>query len=119
MMVSPELIRASNAPSASPLNSCETKLAQLIIATAPQSTAAGDEPPAVPVPTRSGVAAELAPEGVRLLHQRLAGDDFDDLPEVLLVLHVPRRLAAHDHHRPHELVVLLAEIDLANRRLEL
>ena len=31
MMVSPELISASNAPSASPLNSCEMKFGQLIM----------------------------------------------------------------------------------------
>src|SRR6185312_4623216 len=44
---------------------------------------------------RSGVIAELA-GGIRLAHQRLARRHVENLPEVLRVLHLLRRLAAHD-----------------------
>src|SRR6185437_876037 len=67
---------------------------------------------------RSGVVAETAPEGVRLLHEREAGDDFGYLPEVLLVLHLFRRLAFDDDHRPYQLMVLRAPIDLADDRVD-
>src|SRR5689334_18735883 len=104
MIVSPELMSASSAPSTSPLNICATRLDQVMAN------------PARSRWERSGVAAQLAAERVRLLHQRLAGDDFDDVVEVLLVFHVGGLFAAHDDHRSHQLVVFLAEIDLAHRR---
>src|SRR4026209_1413528 len=104
MMVSPEAMRASSAPSARPLKGWETNMGQVI--------AGGGV-------LRSCGVAELAPERVRLLHERSARHHLGHLPEVLLVPHLLRRLAAHDDHRPHELVVLLAEIDLAHHRLEL
>src|SRR5690348_11164797 len=51
----------------------------------------------------SGVIAELAAERVRLLHQRRPGENLEDLPEVLLVLHVLGRLALDDDDRADEL----------------
>src|SRR6185369_6863973 len=102
MMVRPDAMSASSAPSARPLNSCEKKLAQL-------STYA----------LVLRVVAELAAERIGLLHERRAGHDLGHLPEVLLVAHLLRRLAAHDDHRAHQLVVLLAEVHLAHHRLEL
>ena len=79
------------------------------------------DPPAARrrVASSSGVVAELAAEGVGLLHQRLARNDFEDLPVVLLVLHVLGRLALDDDDRADELVVFLAEVDLADGRVEL
>src|ERR1041385_4350475 len=44
----------------------------------------------------SGVVAEIAAERVWLLHQRRAWQHVEDLPEVLLVFHVFRRLALDD-----------------------
>src|SRR5262249_26125021 len=67
----------------------------------------------------SGVVAEIAAEGVRLLHQRLARHHLEDVPEVLLVLHVLGCLALDDDHRTDELVVFFPEIDLADGRVEL
>jgi hypothetical protein len=61
----------------------------------------------------SGVVAEIAAECVRLLHQRLARHHFEDLPVFLLVLHVLWLFAADDNHRADQLVVFLAEVNLA------
>src|ERR1051325_9413678 len=104
MMVRPDAMSASSAPSARPLNSCEPKLAQVIT-------------PKPSSPRRRGprfsllrVFPQLAAERVGLLHERRAGHDLGHLPEVLLVAHGLRRLAAHDDHRAHQLVVLLAEV---------
>src|SRR5215469_17822507 len=104
MIVSPEAMSASSAPSARPLKSWETKLGQVI-------TGAGV--------LRSCVVAELAAERIRLLHERAALHDLGHLPEVLLVPHLLGCLAAHDDHRADELVVLLAEVDLAHHGVEL
>src|SRR4029077_3322936 len=68
---------------------------------------------------RSGVVAEIAAERVGLLHQRGARHDFENLPEVLLALHLLGRLTLDDDHRPYELVVFLAEVHLADSGLEL
>src|SRR5215469_2363063 len=64
------------------------------------------------------VRTQMAPEGVRILHETLAGNDIDDIVEVLLVLHVGRLLAAHDDRWPHELMIGRAEIDLADSGLD-
>src|SRR6185312_16661566 len=102
MIVNPELISASRAPSAKPLKSCETKLDQLSIGRRIERPAipAGNRrrhpcypvarnpagrqvPPAGPSGRRegSGVRAEITAERVRLLHQRLARYDLHHLPE--------------------------------------
>src|SRR5690242_7131757 len=133
MMVSPELISASSAPSTRPLNICETRLTQLIttslaprraqcqprriwirsLSTLRERGSAGT----APAPC-SGVFAEMAAERVRLLHQRLARDDLGDLPEVFLVLHVLRRLAFDDDDRADELMVCGAEFHVADHGRE-
>src|SRR5262245_61890062 len=100
MMVRPDAISASNAPSSRPLKHCDMKLAQLIIGRTIRSNgqcrAAGIEiarapSPALPraqgrdregVRSGSGVAAEIAAEGVGLLHQRRARHDLEHLPVV-------------------------------------
>src|SRR5579872_3811508 len=117
MMVRPEAIKASKAPSAKPLNNCETKLAQVIMAAsqptkrtrrqaaAHRGAAGPEDGPRRRRDLLSGIGAEIATERVRLLHQSLARDDFEDLPVILLVLHVARLLAADDDHRPHQLMV--------------
>jgi ATP-binding cassette, subfamily B, bacterial len=69
--------------------------------------------------TASGVVAKVAAEGIRLLHQRRARQDLEDLPVVVVALHVLRRLAAHDDHGPHQLVVFGTEINLADGRARL
>src|SRR6185437_9078591 len=136
MIVSPELISARSAPCASPLNSCERKLGQLIIAGSHPSewfeagagrrrereAAGGKLPPAVSSrspPDALGIRTQIATERVWTLHQRRARDDLDDVVEVFLVLHVFRRFAPDDDHRPYELVVFLAEIDFTDGRLDL
>src|SRR5579862_3199988 len=110
MMVRPDAMSASSAPSARPLNSCDPKLAQVITdvsqTTAPRAVAAARG--AGSCNCNSGVIAQIAAERVRFLHERPAGDDLCHLPEVLLVAHRARRLAAHDDHGAHELVVFLA-----------
>src|SRR5690348_16995812 len=113
MMVRPEAISASSAPEASPLKSCEKKFGQVIIGL--------DAPAALrrPAPALSRVVAEAAAEGVRLLHQRKAGDDFGHLPEVLRVLHLLGRLALDDDDRADQLVIGGAPIDLADDRVDL
>src|SRR5215469_8847342 len=152
MMVSPELMSASSAPSARPLNSCETKFDQVTVLFIVGIQTRGDashpplqgkgrssersederggvaEPPpphpgslsrADPPPAEEGeaagsasqaqcsrcrrvprfvlsIASQVAAERVGLLHQRLARHHLGDLPVVLLVLHVFRRLAFDD-----------------------
>src|ERR1044072_4890468 len=102
MMVRPDEISASRAPSTRPLKHCDMKLAQLIIGISipdepKRCRTADDDHPRCGVSRRkSGVVAEVATEGVRLLHQRRARHDLEDLPVVLLVLHVLRRLALDD-----------------------
>src|SRR4029079_3312044 len=105
MMVSPELMSARSAPSAKPLKSCEKKLAQVNNGRLSQLFSQ----------RRSGVLAELAAEGVGLLHQVLARDDLDDVVEILLVLHVLLHLALDDDHWPHELVILGAIVRIADQ----
>src|SRR6201995_5908938 len=99
-MVRPDEMSASSAPSTRPLKHCETKLAQLIMGQGilRRSTRILRRrwrlPPAAQcITSGSGVVAEAAAECVRLLHQRLARKNLKNLPEVLLVLHVLRRLA--------------------------
>src|SRR5689334_3144951 len=112
MIVRPDAMSARSAPSARPLNSCELKLAQVIT----RETV---------VPAQAGttfllrVVPQVAAECVGLLHERRAGNDLGHLPEVLLVAHRLRRLAAHDDHRAHHLVVFLADVHLADHGLEL
>src|SRR5690348_12177619 len=119
MIVSPELMSASSSPSARPLKSCETKLPQ-VIKGAPGTKRASRSGPGCPFfKTRSGVVAQLAAELVRLLHERRPRDDLHHRPEVLLVLHLGLLLALHDDHRAHQLVVFLAEVHLADGRLQL
>src|SRR6476469_6149513 len=97
MMVSPELMRASSAPSASPLNSCERKLVQVSIGAAGR----GKRTPRARIAAararvargRSGVRTQVAAEGVGLLHQAGAGNDFNHFPEVFLVAHLAGLLA--------------------------
>src|SRR4029078_3762005 len=67
----------------------------------------------------SGIFAEVAAERIWLLHQRLARHHFENFPVVLFFLHVLGCLALHYDHWADELVVFLAEIDLANGRIEL
>ena len=123
MIVSPDEISASKAPSTRPLKHCDTKFGPLIMARtdAPRNGARyrrrtrSNAESVRPAANRSsasgsGVVAELAAERVRLLHQRLARHDFEDLPVVLLVLHVLRRLALDDDDRADELVVFRAEV---------
>src|SRR5262245_26350363 len=99
-MVRPDEISASRAPSTRPLKHCDTKLAQLIIGHPASNGEAAPQAVGPPAARRltsgSGVVAEIAAERVRLLHQRGARHDFEDLPEVLFVLHGARLLAAHD-----------------------
>src|SRR5215813_15223293 len=54
----------------------------------------------------SSISAEVAAERVGFLHQAFAGDDFDDVVIVLLVLHVLFHLALHDDDRTDALVIL-------------
>src|SRR5690348_10045875 len=67
----------------------------------------------------SGVAAETAAKCVALVHQPGAGNDLHSVVIVFLVLHILGCLALDDNHGPHELVILFAEIDLADGRLNL
>src|SRR6185295_1312107 len=119
MIVSPELMSASSAPWARPLNSCERKLDQVSMAgTTKRGSRRLADCRAWSLGS-SGVRAEVAAEGVGLLHQASARDDLDHFPEVLLVLHVLGRLAPDDHHGTDELVVCAAPLDLADHRVEL
>src|SRR5262245_2426618 len=95
MMVRPEEISASSAPSTRPLKHCEMKLGQLIIQSIPDGKQAVKprrvrrKPPATRrITSESGVVAEVAAECIRFLHQRCARYHLEDLPVVLLVLHV-------------------------------
>src|SRR4051812_2525019 len=105
MIVRPDAISASKAPSTNPLNIWETRLTQLIMANLV----------VVEAPSCSGIGAEVAAEGVRRLHQGLARQHLGDVPEVLLVLHVARLLAAHDDHRADKLVIGSTPMDLAHQ----
>src|SRR5215475_5561474 len=125
MMVRPDETNASKAPSTKPLKHCDMKLAQLIIGrgipdkpTAMRRRGQLRLPAARHVTSGSGVVAEVTAERVRFLHQRGARHHLEDLPVVLLVLHVLGRLAPDEDHRTDELVVFLAEIDLADGRVE-
>src|SRR5437868_14707193 len=124
MIVRPEAMSASSAPSARPLNSCELKLAQVITQRMSSPRKRGPRLSQTRIPAfagttgRSGVIAEVAAEGVGLLHERPAGHDLGYFPKVLLVAHLLRCLAAHDDDRPHQLVILLAVIVLARHPLE-
>src|ERR1044071_2282363 len=106
MIVSPELMSASSAPSARPLKTCEKKLAQVNNA---RTLSILSQP-------RSAVVAELAAERVRLLHQALARDDLDHVVEVLLALHVLLHLAADDDDGADALVVLRTVLHVAEQR---
>src|SRR6516225_7713444 len=130
MIVRPDEISASRAPSTSPLKHCDTKLTQLITlssavrrdefqldisaACSGEAACRGEisslserEPPEPRSFDRpSGIVAELAAEGVGLLHQRFARQDLHDLPVVLVVRHILRRLAADDDDGTDELVIL-------------
>src|SRR3569833_1834211 len=106
MIVSPELMSASSAPSARPLKTCEKKLAQVNNAGTSQSLSQ----------RQSGVVAKLAAEGIRLLHQRVGRDDLDDDEEIFLALHVLLHLALHDDHRADALVVFGAVMHVADQR---
>src|SRR6185503_9594510 len=107
MIVSPELMSASSAPSARPLKTCEKKLAQVNNCGLLQSLFRRG---------RSGVVAELAAERVRLLHHAGTRDDFDHVVVVLLALHVLLHLALDDDHGPDALVVLGAIVHVADQR---
>src|SRR5690348_13286289 len=106
MMVSPELMSASSAPSARPLKTCEKKLAQVNNARDSQSFSQ----------SQSGVVAELAAERVRLLHQAGARDDFHDVVVILLALHVLLHLALHDDQRADALVLFGTIVHGADQR---
>src|SRR5215475_13934261 len=129
MMVRPELISASSAPSASPLNSWEMKFGQLIMKDV-QNPEFADRvarrrikkdaaaslrlPAASKFSACSSVVAEIAAECVGFLHQALAGDDLDDLVIIFLVLHVLFHLALHDDDRTDALVIFLAVMHIAD-----
>src|SRR6188768_1493278 len=125
MMVNPDEISASKAPSTKPLKHCDKKFVQLIIGRTIRTcsrdvAAAGAGRPRRNRSCRdSGVVAEIAAEGVRLLHQWRARQYFEDVPIVLLVLHCIGGLALDDDDGPDELMVFLAEVDLAHGRVEL
>src|SRR5690349_12077904 len=118
MIVSPELMSASSAPSARPLKNCEPNWDQEIVMQK-FGAAAGAGPAAPYLAGYLGVVAEVAAERVGLLHESRARNDLEDGPEVLLVLHLGRLLALDDDDRPHELVVFLAEVHLAHGGLDL
>src|SRR5262249_38030705 len=124
MMVRPDETSASKAPSTRPLKHCEMKLAQLIMGRGNSGqTAEMPQPQALRPPAarrvRSSVIAEGAAEGVRFLHKRRARHHLKNLPVVLFVCHLFGCLAFDEDHRTDELVVFLAEVDLADRRVEL
>src|SRR5579864_5964250 len=121
MIVSPELMSASSAPSASPLKSCETKFGQLIM-TSIHGRRPSDTNKAVgsvlcprhSVTTNSGVVAEMAAEGIRFLHQAFAGHDFDDVVIIFLVFHVLFHLAPDDDDGADALVIFRAVVDVTD-----
>src|SRR5436305_764616 len=130
MMVSPELISASNAPSANPLNTCEMKLGQLTMRGNHTALRKGGpwhcpfekkwrrrlhEPPRRPGSCSAlGRLAEMAAERIRLLHQALARDDFDHVVVIFLALHVFLHLALDDDDGADALVVFGAVMHLAD-----
>src|SRR6185312_2641666 len=128
MIVSPELISAKSAPCARPLNNCDRKLGQLIMPVfqrsrsvkvyrrtrgSTQAARAACRPRRI-LASVLRVVAELATKRVGLLHQRRARHDFGHLPEIFLVLHVARLLAANDDHRSNELMVGGTPVHLAD-----
>src|SRR5690606_26506685 len=131
MIVSPDAMSASKAPSTRPLKSCEMKFAQFSTPflpdrgsnEAPAAGIGGGRPATMGLSRAcavgSDVVAELAAEGVDGLDHLLARDDLEHLPEVLVVAHVLLRLAAHQHHRAHALVVLRTVVDVADERRDL
>src|SRR5262249_9509104 len=97
MIVSPDEISASNAPSTSPLKHCDMKLAQLIIdqnrplAHVPRPSPRKRGPRIMALDSRlrgnersywrvfnSGVVAGVASESIGLLHQRRAVNHLED-----------------------------------------
>src|SRR5690348_8508376 len=70
-------------------------------------------------PAASDIGPELATKRIRRLHQRQPRDDLGDFPEVLVVLHRLRRLAADDDDRPDQLMIGGAPIDLADDGIDL
>ena len=54
-----------------------------------------------------GIVAELAAEGVGLLHEVFAGHDLDNFVVIFLALHVLFQLTLDDDHRTDALVVFL------------
>src|SRR5215472_14569482 len=130
MMVRPELISASRAPSASPLNSWEMKFGQLIMKDVQNpgftdriarrrikkdAAASLRLPAASRFSACSSVVAEIAAKRVGFLHQAFAGDDLDDVVIVLLVLHVLFHLALHDDDRTDALMIFLAVVHVADK----
>src|SRR5690606_31080171 len=128
MIVSPDAMSASRAPSTRPLKSCEMKFAQFSTPflpdrgsnEAPAAGIGGGRPATMGLSRAcavgSDVVAELAAEGVGGLDHLLARDDLEHLPEVLVVAHVLLRLAANENDRPDALVVLRAVVDIADQR---
>src|SRR5215472_1722062 len=133
MIVSPDEIKANKAPRTSPLKHCDMKLAQLITrpsAPSPDAFAPGlasafrlarvchcgsalSGPPDN-MPLRLGILAKIAAKGMGLLHQRLAGHDFQHFPEVFRFFHVARLLAADDDDRTDQLVIGGPEMHIAH-----
>src|SRR5215472_2341035 len=136
MIVSPDEIKANKAPRTSPLKHCDMKLAQLITrpsAPSPDAVASGLAsafrlarlchcalpcPGPLSIPLRLGILAKIAAKGIGLLHQRLAGQDFQHFPEVFRVFHVTRLLAADDDDRTDQLVIGRPEMYIAHGRRE-
>src|SRR5690606_2059385 len=131
MIVRPDAISASSAPSTSPLKHCEIKFAQLttpphlcngppglLRGSPPRRRRAGYKPTPRGFGPRgdchaSGIVARLAAEGVRRLDDRVARDHFEHFPEVLVVLHFGLGLALDDDDRAHALMVFGAIMDIA------
>src|SRR5277367_1302787 len=64
----------------------------------------------------SAIRAEVAAEGVGLLHQRLARHHFEHLPIVLFVLHVLLRLTSDNDDGADQLMILRTETHVAHHR---
>src|SRR5262245_46680434 len=98
MIVKPDAISASRAPSTSPLKSCDTNRGQLITSNLAH----------VGLPTSRatlGVVTQIAAEFAGLLHQGLTWYDLEHLPVVLLVFHIAWFLTANDDDRSNQLVI--------------
>src|SRR5690606_10990833 len=127
MIVSPDAMSASKAPSTRPLKSCEMKFAQCSTPfppdrgsnEVPAAGIGGGRPATLELPRAcavvSGVVAELAAEGVGGLDHLLARDDLEHRPEILVIAHVLLRLAANEDDRPDALMVLGAVVDIADQ----